>query len=75
MKVLLVVKVKKNNNNLIVTNIVKNHGTSPVVQWLRIHLAIQETKVQSLFRELRSHVLWSNEAYPPHLERPSAAAT
>ena len=50
--------------NLIATNIVKNHGTSPVVQWLRIHLVIQETQVQSLFRELRSHMLCSSKAYP-----------
>ena len=28
-----------------------------VVQWLRIRLAMQRTHVQSLVRELRSHVL------------------
>ena len=35
-------------------------GTSLVVQWLRIHLAMQETQVQSLVQELRSHVLCDN---------------
>ena len=34
--------------------------TSLVVQWLRIQLAIQGTQVQSLVRELMSHVLQSN---------------
>ena len=66
---------KEKKTNLIATNIVKNHGTSPVVQWLRIHLVIQETQVQSLFRELRSHMLCSSKAYPPQLERPSATAS
>ena len=31
-------------------------GTSWVVQWLRIHLATQGTRVRSLVRELRSHM-------------------
>ena len=35
-------------------------GTSLVVQRLRIHLAMQETYVQSLVSELRSHVKYSN---------------
>ena len=35
-------------------------GTSLVVQRLRIHLAMQETYVQSLVSELRSHVIHSN---------------
>ena len=35
-------------------------GTSLVVQWLRIHLAIHGTWVQSLARELRSHMLHSS---------------
>ena len=35
-------------------------GTSLVVQWLRIHLAIHRTWVQSLARELRSHMLHSS---------------
>ena len=42
-------------------------GTSLVVQWLRICLPTQGTQVQSLVRELRSHVLWSNWAQAPHL--------
>ena len=33
-----------------------NSGTSLVVQWLRILLAMQETWVQSLDGELRSHM-------------------
>jgi len=33
-----------------------NSGTPLVVQWLRILLAIQETWVQSLYGELRSHM-------------------
>ena len=35
-------------------------GTSLVVQWLRISLAMHGTSVPSLVRELRSHILWSN---------------
>ena len=35
-------------------------GILLVVQWLRICLPMQETWVQSLIRELRSHVPWSN---------------
>ena len=31
-----------------------------LVQWLRIHLAMQGTQVRSLVRELRSHMLRSN---------------
>ena len=31
-------------------------GTYLVVQWLRIHLAMQGTPVQSLVGELRSHI-------------------
>ena len=31
-------------------------GTSLVVQWLRIHLPVQVAWVQSLVRELRSHM-------------------
>ena len=31
-------------------------GTSLVVQWLRIHLPMQGTQVQSLVWELRSHM-------------------
>ena len=42
-------------------------GTSLVVQWLRICLAMQGTQVQSLVREPRSPVPWSNEACTPHI--------
>lgn len=35
-------------------------GTSPVAQWLRIHLPIQGTWVRSLAWELRSHMLQSS---------------
>ena len=35
-------------------------GTSLVVQWLRIHLAMKGTWVQPLVGEPRSHVLPSN---------------
>ena len=35
-------------------------GTSLVVQWLRISLAVKRTQVQSLARELRSHVQQDN---------------
>ena len=35
-------------------------GTSLVVQWLRVHLAIQETQVWFLVQELRCHMLGSN---------------
>ena len=48
-------KVKSKNN------IVKEvtGGTSLVVQWLRIHLPMQGTWVQSLVRDLKSHKLYS----------------
>ena len=35
-------------------------GTSLVVQWLRIYLVMQGTWVQSLVRELRSHMPQGN---------------
>ena len=35
-------------------------GTSLVVQWLRFHPVVQGTRVQSLVRELRAHMLCSN---------------
>ena len=35
-------------------------GTSLMVQWLRIHLAMQRIRVQSLVGELRSHMPQSN---------------
>ena len=31
-------------------------GTSLMVQWLRVCLAIQQTRVQALVREIRSHI-------------------
>ena len=43
-------KIKKKSTN----------GSSLVIQWLRIRLAMQRTGVQSLVRELRSHMPWSN---------------
>ena len=43
----------------------RDAGTSLVVQWLRIQLAMQGTWVQSLVREVRSHMLWGNEAHVP----------
>ena len=45
-------------------------GISLVVQWLRIHLAMQGTQVQSLVGELRSHMPWSNSAHMPSLSSP-----
>ena len=35
-------------------------GTSLVVQWLRICLPMQGTRVRSLVWELRSHMQWGN---------------
>ena len=39
---------------------IKNHvrGFRDMVRWLRIHLPMQETWVQSLVRVLKSHVPW-----------------
>ena len=37
-------------------------GTSLVVQWLRIHLPMQGTWVQSLVKRLRSHMPWGGKA-------------
>ena len=36
-------------------------GTSLVVQWLRIHLPMQGTWVQSLVKKLRSHMPWGGK--------------
>ena len=47
-----------------------NGQTSLVVQCLRIHLTIQGTQVRSLVGELRSHVLWGNQAHEPQLLSP-----
>ena len=46
--------------------------TSLLIQWLRIHLAMQGTQVRSPVRELRSHMLQSNKANEPQLESLSA---
>jgi len=43
-------------------------GTSLMVQWLRIHLAMQRTQVQSLMGNLTSYMPWSNQAHTPQLE-------
>ena len=46
-------------------NTLKNptHGTSLVVQWLRVCLAMQGTWAWALVGELRYHVPWGNEAH------------
>ena len=49
-------------------------GTSLVIQWLRTHLPMQETLVQSLDRELRFHTSWDNHARVPQQKIPHAAA-
>ena len=36
-------------------------GTSLVVQWLRIHLPMQGTRVRSRVGELRSHMPWATK--------------
>ena len=41
--------------------------TSLVAQWLRIHLSMQEARVRSLVRELRSYLLSSGYACAPQL--------
>ena len=49
-------------------------GTSLVVQWLRICLAMQGTQVRSLVEELRSHMLGATiEAHVPQGKAPLAA--
>ena len=48
-------------HNIHKSKAIKNStGTSLVVQWLRIHLAMQGMQVQSLVGELGSHVHWGN---------------
>ena len=44
-------------------------GMSLVVQWIRICLPMQGAHVQSLFRELGSHVLQGNQVLAPQLEK------
>ena len=48
-------------------------GISLVVQWLRVHFAMQRTCVPSLAEELRSHMLWATKL-TPQLERSHQAA-
>ena len=40
-------------------------GTSLVVQWLRICLAMDRMWIPALVGELRSHMLWGNQAHVP----------
>ena len=47
-------------------------GTSPVVQWLTIHLPMQGTRVRSLVGERKSHMTQVNEVLLLQ-QRPSAA--
>ena len=44
-----------------------NIGTLLVVQWLRIHLAMQGTQVQPLVRKLRPHIPGNSQARAPQL--------
>ena len=44
----------------ILSFIIQGPGTSLMVQWLRICLAMQGTWVESLEGELRSYMPWSN---------------
>ena len=50
-------------------------GASLVVQWLRVHLAVQGMWVQPLIGELRSDTPQSNQAYVPRLLNLRAATT
>ena len=56
----------------ILSEISASHRPSLEVQWLRIHLQMQETQVQSLVRELRSHMPRGNQVCAPHLLSPCA---
>jgi len=47
---------------------IKGSGTSLVVQWLRICLAMKGTWVRTLIWELRPQMLWSKQALMPKLE-------
>ena len=44
-------------------------GTSLVIQWLRFCLPMQRTCIKFLVRELRSHLLWGNQALTSKLEK------
>ena len=46
----------------------KKEGTSVVVQWLRIHLAVRGTLFLSLLGELKSHILLGNQAHTHELQ-------
>ena len=54
-------------NKTMFCTLFKTEGTSLVVQWLRIHLAMQGTWVRPLVRELRCHMPWNNLAHSPQL--------
>ena len=43
-------------------------GNSLMVQWLRLHLLMQEVQVQSLVRELRFHISCSQKKSKPKTE-------
>ena len=45
----------------------EGRGTSLVVQWFRIGLAMEATRIQSRVRELRSHMPRGSEARAPQL--------
>jgi len=53
---------------LIATQERKKEGTSVVVQWLRIHLAVRGMLVLSLVGELKSHILLGNQAHTHELQ-------
>ena len=55
--------IKKNRRTLFHNFRVSFFGTSPVVQWLRIHLAVQGTRVPSLVRE---DPTWHGATKPMH---------
>ena len=41
----------------VILHFLKTVGTSFAVQWLRLHLAMQEVRIQGLVREPRSHTM------------------
>ena len=45
-----------------------------MVQWLRIHLAMNKLRVQSPLREVRFHRPWSKEVHTQQLLSPSSGA-
>ena len=51
---------RKDSESVLGTKITTRFGMSLVVQWLRIRLPTQGTRVRSLVREPRSHMLWDN---------------